>query len=219
MTQVQIPATPFSEERRAFRRLRQTVDNDAQLRGELEAAITDLLTAYNTKIPENRFVVGGALEILVATALRASGLDARTVGAQLKGADIFLPEGGLLSIKSSFSEKPSGFNLLNFRGAGGGEWRHATVFAIANHGFVYADPDLMRDSAKYSTDALTLRWPLLRDHMERHPEFVCKLSIPPTGKIDLDADVKSKEALLGTITTRGLTMLLKHLPPEARPRT
>ena len=58
----------FTVERHVFAQLKRGVDSDAGLRQEIEYALDQLLGRFATSVRENRFVVGGALEVILTAA-------------------------------------------------------------------------------------------------------------------------------------------------------
>ena len=64
----------YTAERRAFDWLRDTCPEAA--RRDYEQAIRTLVERYNTTIYENRFVVGGAVEVFTWALLRSAGIAA-----------------------------------------------------------------------------------------------------------------------------------------------
>lgn len=78
----------FTAERAAFYQLKQAMEGDALLKSDIETALAALLGRFATTIYENRFVVGGALEVIMVAALRAAGVDATDVGAQEERLDV-----------------------------------------------------------------------------------------------------------------------------------
>jgi hypothetical protein len=92
----------FTVERHVFAQLKRGVDSDAGLRQEIEYALDQLLGRFATSVRENRFVVGGALEVILTAALRAVGIDAADVGISEERIDIRIPSGGF-SVKGHFS--------------------------------------------------------------------------------------------------------------------
>jgi len=70
----------FSSEREAFEKMKHAVENNPDLKSDIEFCLKSLLLRFATSLRENRFVVGGALEVIVMTALRASGVECQDVG-------------------------------------------------------------------------------------------------------------------------------------------
>lgn len=134
-------STVYNAERRAFDRLRS--DCSADSKSEYEAAISILVERYNTTIYENRFVVGGAVEVFTYALLRSVGLDCTLYGDQAKSGDILLPNDKKLSVKGTFTGGASDIRLMNKQGGGERIWDTATLFVISNVGIVYGTPEMV----------------------------------------------------------------------------
>jgi hypothetical protein len=169
----------FDREREAFGLLRKSLGTHPKLRSELEKALAKLLADYSTSIRENRFVVGGAVEVFVCAALRACGVDARDGALSGVGADIHLQDGAFLSVKGCFSPKVSSIRLLNVLGTSKqASWRHATIFLISERGIAYADPDLLPNAMERKSDAVVLASRKLRTFLDANPQWVASVNIP-----------------------------------------
>ena len=131
----------FNQERRVFNRLKS--DCSDQAKEEYEQVISVLVERYNTTIYENRFVVGGAVEVFTYALLRSVGIDCNLYGDQAKSGDIILPNDKKLSVKGTFTGKISNVKLINQMGKGERVWNTATLFVIANHGIVYGTPEMV----------------------------------------------------------------------------
>lgn len=150
---------------------------------EYERAFSVLVERYNTTIHENRFVVGGAIEVFTLFLLRAAGIDADAYGAQTASGDIILPNNKMLSVKASLTGRPADIRLINTMGDGDTEWTTATLFVLSGTGIVYGDPSMASDDDLHRTkDALLLRRSAVA-RLAAHP--TCKLGMnlvskPPT---------------------------------------
>ncbi len=144
--------TTYRAERRVFDRLRQ--DCTDQARQEYEDAIAILTQRYNTTIHENRFTVGGAVEVFTYALLKSVGIDCTLYGDQSAAGDILLPGDRKLSVKSRFT--PAGpVTLANKRGKGARQWQTATLFVLAGVGVVFGAPDAVDpDHVRDTGDAL-----------------------------------------------------------------
>ncbi len=132
--------TRFTSERRVFDRLKADCSSTAQ--GQYEEAVATLLERYNTTIHENRFVVGGAVEVFTYALLRSVGIDCKLYSDQSSAGDILLPRDRKLSIKGSFRGIAS-VKLLNKMGGGWRKWDTATLFVISGTGIVFGAPDMV----------------------------------------------------------------------------
>ncbi len=146
----------FNSERRAFATLLECYSQDAL--DEYVTAIRTLLERYNTTIYENRFVVGGAVEIFTCALLRTTGLAVNLYAAEEKSGDLLLPQGKHLSVKGSFAGGPQDVKLINQLGSGERAWDTATLFVISEVGIVYGDPGLVAaEHIKQTADGVVLK--------------------------------------------------------------
>jgi hypothetical protein len=166
----------FAAEREAFEKLKRAVERDKDLREDIELAIGQLLKRFATSIRENRFIVGGVLEVILVAALRAAGVEAEDAGVSEQRIDIKIPMGGF-SIKGHF-RGTGAIRLINVLGESPeAEWDTATLFVLHGIGIGYADPDLIGET-KRTSDAITLRYTALRDFLRQHPEYLIVCDVP-----------------------------------------
>ena len=200
----------FAEFRDAFPRVR----------AEFEFAIRELVYEYSTSNRENRFVVGGATEILLAASMRACGIGSRELGHGSDGADILTTASALssrFSVKATFTRGWSGVRLVNFQGQGSvSAWTDATIFISPRSNILFGHPDhpILRAGLSHSGDALTLSGAALREHAEANPSLQIRADIPEnprTGKRVASADValsilgRPHYPLLGASVARSAT--------------
>ncbi len=169
----------FTNEREAFQRLKEAIEQDEALRADIEKALKELLGRFSTTIRENRFVVGGALELILVAALRAAGVKAEHVGVEEERIDIKLESGGF-SIKGHFSRSGGAIRLINTLGESEEtKWETATLFVIYGIGIGYADPELIPEKrVERVKDALVLKYGVIRKFLSEHPHFLIDLSVP-----------------------------------------
>lgn len=152
--------TKWRYERRVFDRLRR--DCSAEAKTGYEQSIQMLLERYNTTIYENRFIVGGAVEVFTYALLRLVGIDCILYGDQSMAGDILLPNRRQISVKCNFVGAKS-IRLLNQMGEGPRTWDTATLFIIANVGIVFGAPDMVDPThIKRTGDAVVLTTPGMR---------------------------------------------------------
>ncbi|MCY3936544.1 MAG: hypothetical protein OXG09_11240 [Chloroflexi bacterium] len=133
---------PYHQERKYFEFLKKNLQDD--IKAEFENAVSTLIGRYNTSIRENRFTVGGAIEIFTLGLLRSAEIDALPYSSQEDAGDILLPNHIILSIKSSF-RKPHSIRLMNKQGTGSRDWSTATLFILSGIGILYGDPDMIHE--------------------------------------------------------------------------
>ncbi len=180
----------FTVEREAFKKLKQAVEGDDELRRDIELAIGQLLQRFATSIRENRFIVGGVLEVILVAALRASGIQAEDVGISEQRIDIKIPRGGF-SVKGHF-KRTGDIRLINVLGESSEtEWDTATLFVLHGIGIGYADPDLIGET-KRTSDAIVLRYSALRDFLHRNREYLIVCEIPPARSDTVGSELVSR---------------------------
>ncbi|GBC93764.1 hypothetical protein HRbin15_02266 [bacterium HR15] len=192
----------FTRERQAFAQLKHEVENNPGLREDIEQTLQQLLGRFATSIRENRFIVGGVLEVILVTALRAAGVQAQDVGMTEQRIDIKIPQGGF-SVKGHFSSAGD-IRLINVLGASSETaWETATIFVLHKVGIGYADPELIgREHIRRATDAIVLRYTALRNFLEQHPQYLIQCAVPSsmqdTASSELVSRVVAKEILKDT---------------------
>lgn len=146
--------TTYNAERRVFDRLRS--DCTPEARAEYEQVVATLVERYNTTIYENRFTVGGAVEVFTYALLRSVGIDCTLYGSQSKDGDILLPNDRKLSVKGQFTGSGN-VRLMNKQGSGEREWATATLFILSDIGIVFGAPDMVDDEhIRDTSDALEI---------------------------------------------------------------
>jgi hypothetical protein len=182
----------FAAERGAFAQLKQKIDHDDKLRQEVEYTLAQLLGRFATSVRENRFVVGGALEVILTAALRAAGVAAEDVGISEERIDIRIPNGGF-SVKGHFSGTGN-IRLINVLGdSTQAEWSEGTLFVLHGMGIGYSDPELLGAGAtKREKDAIVLRYNQLRQFLETNPAYFISLQVPQATKEEKQSELVSR---------------------------
>lgn len=168
-----------------FDELRDTLARDNALRSEVEAALRLNVDRVNPTDQGNRFVVGGAVEWIVAAAAWAAGALALPGGHSQKGFDLMELQGaarGLWSVKSQSATRPAAFRITNGLGGAGKGFDVATVFVSPNlPGLVFVDPAEhtdVADQAQPNKDAVILPFRVVLAHAQGRPECVAPLRAP-----------------------------------------
>ena len=201
----------YRAERRVFDRLKS--DMSDQTREEYETAVNTVVERYNTTVRENRFTVGGAVEIFTYALLRSVGIDCHHNAAQATGADIILANKKELSIKSSFK----GFanvGLINKQGVGLRKWATATLFVVSDVGIVFGAPDMVNeeDDILDAGDNVQLKKKALKRIADDEDNLI-RLNIaqkPPTEKAGL-SERQSAVVARHILNEKELASLLEHL--------
>lgn len=168
-----------------FDKLRDALTTDVGLRAEVEAAMRLNVDRVNPTDPGNRFVVGGAIEWIVAAAAWAVGALTLPGGHSARGFDLIdLQEAsrGLWSVKAQTAKKSGEWRITNGMNGAGRGFEDSTVFVAPGlPGLVYVDKDDHPDVAakgKQKPDAFVIPWSAVKAHAAAHPECVAPLQAP-----------------------------------------
>lgn len=177
---------PFDAERAGFALFRAQCAKKPKIITELSQAVNEIYDRYGTRIMENRFVTGGAIEFIMGAALRAGGVEVHHKGASGAENDLlFDDESGGYSVKSIL--RGSGTNLVNTRGAGATveRWRMATLFLLSGGtGVVYADPAQpwwVANGSRFvraTSDAITIKKSGVEEFAAAEPSNAVACSFP-----------------------------------------
>lgn len=167
----------FTQQRTIYQTFRSGLDNNAALLDEMLSAIALLISEYDPTIRENRFIVGGTVERIVAAAMRGVGIPARSRGLEADEEDIMVGD-AQISVKSSFTKQRSAIRLINTLGDSPTLWKAPTIFILGDRGIGYADPGLLPGVAEKKRDAVVLsRGPLDAMH-DANPQWLMKCAVP-----------------------------------------
>jgi hypothetical protein len=172
----------YAAARRVYSRLKAFVDGNAAVREEVIDAIRALVTEYSTSIPENRFIVGGAVEHIIGAAMRAGGIPAHNRGHLDTGADIRV-DGVALSVKACLTRKPGSIGLINTRGSSAKPaWSEPTLLVLSGVGIAYLDPLILPNATRNSSDQVQLDHRAYLPFLAKHPQYLLAMAIPPNPK-------------------------------------
>lgn len=192
-TETDEETTNFHIERNCFKHLKENLSSDAK--AEYETGIKHLVERYNTAIYENRFTVGGVVEVFTLALMRATGIAIEGCGSEAHGGDLILPSGRMFSLKSSFTRGGSVI-LVNTRGDSGTDWETATLFVLSNVGIVYGDPAMAEENdLNRAADNLQIKRTAL-NRFAQDPLNLIPMEIPlkPPTKM-ADASMKASNAV------------------------
>jgi hypothetical protein len=168
-----------------FDRLRRHLEEQPTVRREMENAFAFLLARANPTDRAARFVVGGAVEWIVAAAAWSSGVLTNPAGHNANGfdlADLLDDAKGLWSIKFSAAPSPGEFRLTNGIGGAGKGFVEPTIFIHRKlGGLVLIDPVLHPEvvaQAVQKSDAVTLPFKVVARFASQHPECVALVEVP-----------------------------------------
>jgi len=165
----------FEKSRCLFKKIKEKIENEKYKPNvlEFEKAVQKLIEEYNTANWENRFVVGGALEILFCALLKSLGFQCKW----LKEARYDIKVNGVkFSLKSNFIGSGD-IRLINILGKEKASWEEPTLFFISGVGIYYADPR-MNLKTKHTSDALVIEVKELKKLLNIHKEWLIQISIP-----------------------------------------
>lgn len=169
----------YEKSRDVFAQFRQGLEGRRNVMDEFLMALRVVLNEYHTSVRENRFLVGGAAERLVAVAMRAVGMkDVRARGLSLDEEDIVV-SGIQLSLKCSFTGRKADIRLINALGSAEKKvWTAPTLFLLAGRGVGYADAELLPDAVRRTGDALILSGTALAAMHASRPGFLLPCDVP-----------------------------------------
>ena len=198
----------YENERHAFVTLKQNM-TEALVREYLQA-IGGLHSQYNTTIRENRFIVGGAIEVFTHAILLATGVQCENCATTSESGDIRLATGEMLSIKAS-GTGITNVKLMNKLGEGDRHWDTATLFIVPSVGIVYGDPSLVSAKHIKQDDGITLAGAGLQA-LADDPANVIAMDIPRKSKSDVsESKVASHDVAWQVLRSMELQQLIKAL--------
>lgn len=182
----------YSAARNAFHVIATALREDREILHEVQECYRLLLTRYSTSIRENRFIVGGVSERIIAATFIALGHQASNTGVLVTGSDISV-NGVNLSVKSIFQRSPRSVRLVNVMGESrGAHWRDPTIFIVSSLGIGYADPEMIPSGTRSVGDAIELPIRRLRAHWESQPHWFVPVTIPHALQDESRSDVASR---------------------------
>ena len=174
---------------------------------EFEMAIEKLVIEYDTANWENRFVVGGALEVLFCALINSIGFKCKWLKETRYDIEI---NGVKFSMKSNFTGTGD-IRLINILGDEMVEWEEPTLFFISNLGICYADP-IMGMPTKHTKDALVIRTEDIKSMVEEEDKWVLHVKIPRKPKNSKKIKTASYDVAKSILEEMKSKYLRKHLP-------
>ena len=177
---------------------------------EFETALKRLITQYDTSNWENRFVVGGAVEILFCAFLNSIGLGCERLKETtrydlcIKGIDF--------SLKSNFTGSGD-IRLINILGGQPVPWQEPTIFFISGLGICYADPQMgLKTSDKRDAAVINVRE--IKALLEDDDRWAIPIDIPRKPKSPNQIRVASYDVARAILEEIGSKYLKNHLPTD-----
>ena len=183
----------FNTERNSFKHLKENLNNQAK--AEYETGVRHLVERYNTAIYENRFTVGGVIEVFTLALMHSTGIEIEGCGSEAQGGDLILPNGRMFFLKSSFTGSGS-VMLVNTRGDSGTDWKTPTLFVLFDVGIVYGDPAMAQeDDLKRTADNLQIKRTAL-NRFAQDPSNLIPMEIPLKPPTEMaDSSMKASDAV------------------------
>ena len=180
----------FDAERNCFKHLKENLSGKAKT--EYELGVKRAITKYNTTIRENRFLVGGIVEVFTLALMRSTGIEIEACGKDAVRGDLILPSGEMFSVKSCFT-KASSIKLINTLGDSNPSWNTATLFVLSNYGIVYGDPTMKEENDLTRTrDSLNIKRKAFTRFAQDSSNLI-EMNIPlkPPLEMDNSKDIES----------------------------
>jgi hypothetical protein len=199
----------FKESRYLFKEIKEKIESSKNNPNiiEFEKAIQKLVNEYNTANRENRFIVGGALEILFCALLKSLNFQCKW----LKEARYDIEVNGIkFSLKSNFTGSGD-IRLVNILGDERAIWEEPTLFFVSGIGICYADPSMNLET-KHTSDALTINLKSLKNLFENNKDLVISISIPRKPQNSEAIKIASYDVVKSILEEINSQYLKPHLP-------
>jgi len=199
----------FDRARQIFKEVKNILESGDYKKNvfEFQKAIQKLISEYDTANWENRFVVGGALELLFCALLNSIGFMCKW----LKEARYDIEVNSVrFSMKSNFTGSGD-IRLINVLGDETVTWEEPTLFFISNIGICYADPE-MEIKTKHTHDALVINVREIKEMIARSDDWLIPIEIPKKPKNSETVKTASYDvakSILGEIKSQ---CLIYHFP-------
>ena len=200
----------FDIEKNCFRHLKDNLSSKARL--EYELGIEHTLTEYNTRIRENRFIVGGIVEIFTLALMRSAGIEIEPCGKEAVRGDLILHSGQMFSVKTSFTGKGA-IKLINKMGDSTPPWETSTLFVVSNIGIIYGDPSMVTETdLNPGGDSLDLKRSAFT-RFAQDPTNLIEMAIPlkPPLERDNSKDIESITIAIKLMNKLKMVNLLSHI--------
>ena len=200
----------FAGARKVFAHIRLAHSKHPQANEEFEAALKRLVETYDTAIHENRFVVGGATEMLLCAWMRAMGLQCRPRSILRTDLEV---ESVAFSVKANFAASSS-IRLINVLGdSPSAHWEEPVLVLLAGAGLFYVDPELVsQQSLRRKADVLELKTAAVRNLKET--EWHLPLAVPHKPRAATASRVASHDVARSVLQSIQSTVLISHFPED-----
>ncbi|GIW67540.1 MAG: hypothetical protein KatS3mg096_408 [Candidatus Parcubacteria bacterium] len=179
---------------------------------EFKLAANELIKEYNTANRENRFIVGGAIEILFSVLLKSLNFRVKWLSGEMR-YDLMIDNIGF-SLKTNFTGNGD-IRLINILGNKEAKWEEPTIFLISGIGMCYSDPEIGNFQTKHTNDALTINVKQIINFVKNHPQFLIKIILKKKQR-DIQNSTKTAsmdvaKVILEKIQSRHLIKYIKDI--------
>lgn len=199
----------FKDARKKFKEVRNDLLSEKYNENviEFQIALQKLLSDYDTASWENRFVVGGALEVLFCALLNSIGHKCEWLREARYDISI---DAIKFSMKSNFTETGD-IRLINILGDEKVEWDEPTLFFVSGIGICYADPEMALQT-RHTSDARVINVKELKMLVEGNSEWLIPIEIPRKPKNSTKIKTASYDVAKSILEEIKSKHLRKHLP-------
>lgn len=194
-----------------FKKEAESVKNKEKLK-EFELAANKLIKEYNTANRENRFIVGGAIEILFAALLKSLNFKVKWLIGEMR-YDLVINNIDF-SLKTNFTGSGD-IRLINILGNKKAKWEEPTIFLISGIGMCYSDPEIGNFQTKHTKDALTINVKQIINFVKNHPQYLIKIILNKKQRYIKNntktASMDVAQAILEKIKSRYLIKYIKNI--------
>lgn len=200
----------FEDARKIFKKIREDLESDKYRENvrEFQTALQKLVYEYDTANRENRFVVGGALEVLFCALLKSIGYKCKWLKEEVR-FDIVI-DGIKFSMKSNFTGTGD-IRLINILGDKIVDWEEPTLFFISDVGICYADPEMGLET-KPKGDARVINVKQIKELIRRDDSWLIPIEIPKKPKNSIKIKTASYDVAKSILEEINSKYLRQHLP-------
>lgn len=199
----------FKEARDIFKKIKKKIGNKRYKQHvlEFEKALQKLVIEYDTANWENRFVVGGALEVLFCALLKSMKFKCKWLKEARYDIEV---DGVNFSMKSNFTGSGD-IRLINILGNEKVKWDEPTLFFISNLGICYADPQIPLQT-KHTSDALVINVKEIKKLVSQDEQWLVNISIPRKPRNPNKIKTASYDVAKSILEEINSKCLKSHLP-------
>ena len=199
----------FENAREIFKEIRDDLKSNKYLENirEFQIALQKLVSEYDTANWENRFVVGGALEVLFCILLNSIGYKCKWLKETRYDIEI---NGVKFSMKSNFTGTGD-IRLINILGDEIVDWEEPTLFFISGVGICYADPKMNLET-RHTHDAHVINVNQIKELISRDNSWLIPIEIPKKPKNSVKIKTASYDVAKSILEEINSKYLRQYLP-------